>query len=91
VCADFGADLLEMDGEDDHVHLLVAYPPQVAVARLVNSLKGVSARRLRQRYQLRTHRGHLWSPSYFAASAGGAPLEVLKQYVRQQRTPSRPG
>jgi putative transposase len=91
VCADFGADLLEMDGEDDHVHLLVAYPPQVAVARLVNSLKGVSARRLRQRYQLRTHREHLWSPSYFAASAGGAPLEVLKQYVRQQRTPGRPG
>jgi putative transposase len=57
----------------------------------VHSLKGVSARRLRQRYQLRTHRQHLWSPSYLAASAGGAPLEVLKQHVRQQRTPSRPG
>jgi putative transposase len=91
VCADFGAELVEMDGEDDHVHLLVAYPPQVAVARLVNSLKGVSARRLRQRHRLRTHREHLWSPSYFAASAGGAPLETLKQYIRQQRTPTRPG
>ena len=91
VCADFGADLLELDGEDDHVHLLVADPPQVAVARLVNSLKGVSARRLRARYRVRTHREHLWSPSYFAASAGGAPLEVLKQYIRQQRTPGRPG
>jgi REP-associated tyrosine transposase len=91
VCADFGATLVEMDGEDDHVHLLVAYPPQVAVARLVNSLKGVSARRLRQRYRVRTHREHLWSPSYFAASAGGAPLETLKQYIRQQRTPGRPG
>jgi putative transposase len=91
VCADFGAELVEMDGEDDHVHLLVAYPPQVAVARLVNSLKGVSARRLRQRYRVRTHREHLWSPSYFAASAGGAPLQMLKQYIRQQRTPSRPG
>jgi len=61
--ADFGAELGELDGEDDHVHLLVAYPPQVAVARLVNSLKGVSARRLRQRYRVRTHREHLWSPS----------------------------
>ena len=87
VCADFGAELVELDGEDDHVHLLVAYPPQVAVARLVNSLKGVSARRLRQRYRVRTHREHLWSPSYFAASAGGAPPETLKQYIRQQRTP----
>jgi putative transposase len=91
VCADFGAELVEMNGEDDHVHLLVAYPPHVAVARLVNSLKGVSARRLRQRYRVRTHREHLWSASYFAASAGGAPLAMLKQYIRQQRTPSRPG
>jgi REP-associated tyrosine transposase len=91
VCADFGADLVELDGEDDHVHLLVAYPPHVAVARLVNSLKGVSARRLRQRYRMRTHREHLWSPSYFAASAGGAALEVLKQYIRQQRSPGQPG
>jgi putative transposase len=69
----------------------VAYPPQVAVARLVNSLKGVSARRLHQRYRVRSHREHLWSPSSFAASAGGAPLAMLKQYIRQQHTPSRPG
>ena len=73
------------------MHLLVAYLPHVAVARLVNSLKGVSARRLRQRYRVRTHRKHLWSPSYFAASAGGAPLEMLEQYIRQQRTANRPG
>jgi putative transposase len=40
---------------------------------------------------VRTHREHLWSPSYFAASAGSATLETLKQYIRQQRTPGRPG
>ena len=90
VGADVGAELVGLDGEDDHVHLLVAYPPHVAVARLVNSLKGVSARRLRQRYRVRTQREHLWSPSYFAASAGGAPLETLRAYIRQQRTPGRP-
>ena len=73
VGADLGAELVELDAEDDHVHLLVASPPQVAVARLVNSRKGVSARRLRQRYRVRTHREHLWSPSYLAASADGAP------------------
>jgi putative transposase len=91
VCADVGAELVEMDGEDDHAHLLAAYPPQVAVARLVNSLKGVSARRLRQPFRVRTHREHLWPPSYFAASAGGPPLETLRAYIRQQRTPGRPG
>jgi putative transposase len=91
VCADFGARLVQCNGEDDHVHLLVTYPPQVPISRLVNSLKGVSSRRLRQHYQVRTHREHLWSPSYFAASASGAPLETLRAYIRQQRTPGRPG
>jgi putative transposase len=92
VCADLGAELVGMDRKDDHVYLLVAYPPQVPVARLVNSLRGVSARRLRQRYRVRSHREHLWSPSYFAAPAtSGAPLEILNQYIRQQPTRSRPG
>jgi putative transposase len=91
VGADVGAELVELDGEDDHVHLLVASPPRVAVARLVHSRKGVSARRLRQPDRVRTHREHLWSPSHFAASAGGAPLETLRAYIRQQRTPGRPG
>lgn len=88
VCEDFGAALVECNGEDDHVHLLIEYPPKVAVSALVNSLKGVSARRLRQRYRVRTHREHRWSPSYFAASCGGAPLSIIRQYVEQQRTPA---
>jgi hypothetical protein len=40
VCRDFDAQLVEMDGEDDHVHLLVEYPPRVPVSALVNSLEG---------------------------------------------------
>src|SRR5882672_816738 len=50
VCADFDAELHEFNGEADHVHLLVHYPPKIALSRLVNSLKGVSARRLRQEF-----------------------------------------
>jgi putative transposase len=90
VCEDFDASLVEMDGEADHVHLLVNYQPKVAVSVLVNSLKGVSSRRLRQmRPELarRYWRGALWSPSYFAASCGGAPISIIRQYIEQQRTP----
>src|ERR1017187_1952092 len=47
VCADFESQLIEFDGQDDHVHLLVSYPPKVSLSRLVNSLKGVSARHIR--------------------------------------------
>ena len=90
VSADFGAELIEMDGEDDHVHLLVTYPPKVAVSTLVNSLKGVSSRRLRQNHPALVHRswkGVLWSPSYFASSCAGAPISIIRQCIEQQRTP----
>ena len=90
-CGDFGARLREFTGEDDHVHLLVQYPAKVAVPALVNSLKGVSARRLRSEFTGRVNRhimhGHFWSPSYFAASCGGAPLSIIRQYIEQQRRP----
>lgn len=91
VCEDFGATLDEFNGEVDHVHLLVHYPPKVAVSGLVNSLKGVSARRLRQErpdIAKRYWSGGLWSASYFAASCGGAPIDVLRQYIEQQRAPN---
>lgn len=91
VCADFEAELVEFNGEDNHVHLLVNYPPKVAVARLVNSLKGVSSRRLRREFpdlvQHYYRANKLWSGSYFAGSAGGAPLSVVKQYIEQQNRP----
>ena len=48
VCVDFAVHLIEFNGEDDHVHLLIEYPPTVQLSRLVNSLKGVSARILRK-------------------------------------------
>lgn len=90
-CGDFGARLREFNGEDDHVHLLVGYPPKVAVSALVNSLKGVSGRRLRSEFTGRVNRhimhGRFWSPSYFAASCGGAPVGIIRRYIEQQRHP----
>ena len=93
VCGDFDAKLVECNGQDDHVHLLVEYPPQVSISRLVNSLKGVSSRRLRAwRPEIRGRyfKGVLWSPSYFAASCGGAPITIVRQYVEQQREAAPP-
>ncbi len=91
VCKDFEAELVEFDGEDDHVHLLVNYPPKVAVSSLVNSLKGVSSRMIRKKnypsIKKKLWGGALWSPSYFAGSCGGAPISVIRQYIEQQQTP----
>ncbi len=89
VCKDFEATLIEFNGEDDHVHLLVHYPPKISVSVLVNSLKGVSSRMIRKskfpNIQDKLWGNALWSPSYFASSCGGAPLDVIRQYIEQQR------
>jgi putative transposase len=92
VCQDFEAELAEFDGEHDHVHLLVNYPPKVSISKLVNSLKGASSQRIRKRgyptVQKALWGGSLWSRSYFAGSCGGAPIEVIRKYIEQQQTPS---
>lgn len=90
ICLQFEAKLIEFDGEENHVHLLVHYPPKVPVSKLVNALKGVSSRRLRTAFkQIRKYywKGALWSPSYFAGSCGGAPITVIRKYIEQQQSP----
>ena len=90
VCADFECELVEFNGEATHVHLLVNFPPKVALSSLVNSLKGVLARRLRQEFptsSATTGAQRLWSGSYLARSLGGAPLSTVRQYIEQQNRP----
>lgn len=87
ICSGQDAILKELNGEQDHVHLLLEYHPKLAISKLVNSLKGVSSRRLRQQYpelEQSYYNGVLWSPSYFAGSVGGATLEVVKKYIENQ-------
>lgn len=92
VCTDFEVELVEFNGEPDHIHLLVHYPPKVALSRLVNSLKGVTSRHMRREYpELERHywrAKRLWSGSYFAGSVGGAPLALLREYIENQTRPT---
>lgn len=91
VCADLNAELVEFNGEADHVHLLVAYPPTVAISVLAQRLTGRTAYTVGREFTgacVRARmRGHLWSPSYFAVSCGGAPLSIIKQYIDGQTRP----
>ena len=91
VCSQVNATLVEFNGEDNHVHLLINYPPKIALSILVNSLKGVSSRYLQKEFsqeiQKKLWKGSLWSPSYFAGSCGGAPLHVIKEYIENQNHP----
>jgi len=93
VCRNFEAELVEFDGEDDHVHLLVNYPPKVAISALVNSLKGVSSRMLRKKnypsIRKKLWGNALWSTSYFAGSCGGAPIGIIRQYIVSKASTGR--
>jgi REP-associated tyrosine transposase len=83
-----GCILIAIETEVDHIHIVMRTKPTHQLSKLINSFKCVSARKLFQEYPTlknRLWKGDLWSPSYFAVSVGGAPLEVIKRYVETQR------
>ncbi|ABK50453.1 IS200/IS605 family transposase [Vibrio parahaemolyticus] len=89
-CVKLECELIEMDGEQDHIHLLISYPPKLSISVMVNNLKAVSSRMLRRQNTHLTRQSKssaLWSRSYFACTAGGATIETLKAYVESQSTP----
>ena len=80
--------VLEFNGESDHIHVLIEYSPKLSISLIVNSLKGVSSRRYGQAgYPKPYGKSALWSPIYFVSAVGGAPLEVLKSYIKKQQKP----
>ena len=78
----------EFNGESDHIHSIIEFPPKLSISQIVNAVKGVSSRRYGQAgYPKPYGKDALWSPSYFASSIGGAPLSVLKKYIQDQEKP----
>ena len=80
------AEIVELKVVSDHVHLLCEIDPQFGIHRLVKRLKGRSSRVLRDEFPwLKSRLPSLWTNSYFVATVGGAPLAVVKQYIKQQK------
>ena len=85
-CEQSAARIEGLEVMPDHVHLLVSVDPQFGIHRLIKALKGRSSRTLRQEYpSLRTRMPSLWTNSYFVATTGGAPIEVIKHYIQEQK------
>jgi putative transposase len=91
VCAELDTDLVEFNRQADHLHLLLAYPPTLAISTLVQRLNGRTSYPLRREYtgvSVRARmRAHLCSPSYFTVSCQGAPPLIIKQYTHGQARP----
>lgn len=91
LCGNAKSELIEFNGESDHVHLLVDISPDIAPAKLVNTLKTISSRTIRKKYaeylQSFYWKPVFWTGAYFVTSTGGAPLETLKTYIQNQDSP----
>lgn len=90
-CDGWGGKLVEVNGERDHVHMLVSLPPNLDLSRFVNNLKTTTSRLIRKEFAAEVNKVYrkpvLWSRSYCIVSCGGAPLSVIKQYIEQQDAP----
>ena len=86
VASELRVDIIEMEIMADHVHLLLEVDPQFGIHRAVKNIKGKTSRILRAEFiSLRTRLPSLWTNSYFVATVGEAPLEVIKQYIESQK------
>jgi putative transposase len=83
--------LVEFNGEENHVHLLFQYHPDLELSKLVNNLKSISSRKLRQEFleHLKTFysKDVFWNGSYFIARCGGVTVSTLKKYIENQQQP----
>jgi putative transposase len=81
-------ELIEFNGETDHVHMLIETNPAVQLSKLINNLKTVSSRLIRRDFKKHLSRIYLkpvfWHRSYCLISTGGATIEILRKYIEEQ-------
>ena len=81
--------ILESEVMEDHIHLVVSFPPNKSISTVMKALKGASAREWFQQFpetKKELWKGSLWSASYFVSTVGNVSKEVVMQYVQDQLT-----
>jgi putative transposase len=91
LCQKWNCKIVEFNGEENYIHLLFQYLPQMELPKFIGNLKSVSSRRLREEFPDEVDKVYwkkvLWNESYFIASCGGVSISVLKKYIEDQNTP----
>ena len=90
-CADWEIDLLELNGEADHIHLLLEMHPNIMPSKFINNLKTVSSRLIRKEFEeeLKPYywKPVLWTRAYCLLTTGGATIDVIREYIKNQERP----
>ena len=69
--------------QSDHVHLFVSAPPRLAPAKIVNLFKGITSKKLLEKFpKLRTQEG-FWSRTYYIGSVGAVSEESIRRYIEE--------
>lgn len=90
VANELGFGIESMEVMPDHVHLLIECDPQFGIHRAVKRIKGATSRTLRTEFPaLKSRLPTLWTNSYFCVTVGGAPLDVVKEYIDNQKRSER--
>lgn len=86
IALELGVEIIEIETDQDHIHLLVEVDPQFGIHQFVRLTKGRTSRLLRDEFpHLKKRLPTLWTNSYFVSTVGGAPLSVIKQYIQNQQ------
>lgn len=91
VLQSWDSELIEFNGESDHVHLLISYPPHKLLSSLIANLKATSSKAMWRQFELIVkdafYKRVFWTGAYFVASCGGVTIDTLKEYVQNQDSP----
>jgi putative transposase len=93
VCNTMDCKLLEFSGESDHIHILLDFHPKHSISAVAGCLKSSTARMVKKEFPEQYSKFYwggvsFWSKSYYVASTGGATIEKLKEYIKNQDAPS---
>jgi putative transposase len=84
----WGCEVIEINGEEDHIHILFDAPPQINLANTINSYKTVTSRYIRKEFEQDLKKfywkPYFWSRSYMVLTTGGATIDIIKEYIEKQ-------
>lgn len=91
LCQQWDVELLEFNGEADHVHLLLEMHPNIMPSKFINNLKTVTSRLIRKEFTAHLAQFYLeptlWTRAYCLLTTGGASIDTIRQYIEKQNRP----
>lgn len=87
IAPNYKIEVLEWNHDQDHVHILFKAQPKTELSKFINAYKSASSRVLKKEFpsmREQLWQDMFWSRSFCLLSSGSAPIEVIRQYIKEQ-------